>query len=783
MKKRFYIYIALAALCALAISAQAAVISLGGDSSGTDAASSFLEKNEETGDLVSVGDIKKYSSECPSDTVSSCTAPLELAGVVDNYEDCFQRCECPDGYVQLGAGQVAKPGSTACNEGNIPGGGDEFLEDDIVCDSGYQPIAGSNACEKCPVGTYKDTQGDSACLACTGCGYSDEAGLSTCKQCSGTVDSNTQGQNIGCSEVACPANSLRDPNPSGSGIFIANCDAHMSVDITYPSGAIGCNVADCYSCTKCAEGYILDLDNLNDDIQCVKADGCIYDCQSGYKTQTIANCKTDKLQTVDGTYASSSCAAANTSNPAKCYKCDECAYGYFLNSAGDCQELICQEGSLIKPTCPTGQIASEVAKASDGVTSCYSSTCTNDPNATCSVMYPGSSQSAPTCSTGMIANVVGTLPSGTKCYAATCISDPNATCAVMYPGSSESVPSCSAGYIIAGYAKSNPCYKCGSGCSFTCPMDYGLVDISNCKSFSYKSGNYISPCMGGTSNAPCKKCLACNDGYTLVGGRCEGKSCIGIESCLTTAPSNATLSGSICADCDGNFGQTGYTCNEGYKASNGACIAKTCSELYSGSSTASTCATGKYGKEVGKTASGSKCYTCTNCTAQTAGPSGFPNKTNPGCNATSTTQAQYKEVGCGGADQTWWSDAKCASNESCVDNVCKVSVTCPTGYSTSRPSCAAGTYETSKVENGLTCYTCSKCSLTCSNSSFAGSLMSSSIYNSGYSDWYRCGAPDYNRCEKYYTYQPNYSNTSKCGNYAGSDWVCAYCSSPCPDNP
>ncbi len=175
-----------------------------------------------------------------------------------------------------------------------------------------------------------------------------------------------------------------------------------------------------------------------------------------------------------------------------------------------------------------------------------------------------------------------------------------------------------------------------STCNLTC--SYGIISADN------------TSCDNSSSS------ISCPSGYEYSTGNLTG-----CQSHATTAVTSA------------NF------CNASGKISTSAKYCKTCTKCYIG-----------YKLVNGK---------CEGCTAQSA-PSGYPNSSNPGCNASSKSQKTYADQACGTGYTTWYSSESCSWNQECISGRCQDKC----GYTHTSSNCNGTLGGATCEKNGATYY-------------------------------------------------------------------------------
>lgn len=273
---------------------------------------------------------------------SVCTDCPAASGVAASGSDEESDCKCNAGYT---SGDTYCTGCAAGTYKNSRGmeictncphnsnsdtsldaaAGDLSVESTCVCDAGYEAnehSTGTDFCNACPVGKFKDSPGTQACTDCAANDYQNLAGKSACEDCPDYSSSPAGSDALSdclcnpgfagtitdagdtCSE--CPAGQFDD----GSGICV-ECDATANEYSPSPAatecltcaansvsseGATKCHCREGYQCrpnvhmafggaygsTRGMRASTISGDCANYYIKCVKGNG--YDCEDGIDT-------------------------------------------------------------------------------------------------------------------------------------------------------------------------------------------------------------------------------------------------------------------------------------------------------------------------------------------------------------------------------------------------------------------------------------------------------------------------------------------------------------------
>ncbi|KAK3789280.1 hypothetical protein RRG08_001670 [Elysia crispata] len=579
------------------------------------------------------------ASDQASDCIRNCTAGYRIITLQNGAQDCEV---CPQGFYQSEPYQDSCdlcPGQTSTRQTAST----DVTQCEAYCDSGFEIIAGTDNCQACEVGYYKDNSDDifGACALCPGGEFITSAsaavsvadcnirncsagsfrnGQNQCEQCTtGTYQPEKwQTSCLDCPEDtttggpgATSSNQCFSSCPLGKELIGGSCE---ECPIGFYKDVEGSDSA----CTECPTGFITAETGAQSQGSC-----SLLACNPGSYRDTVTNqceqCPYGQYQPDQWQESCLSCQAGFTTfvqgatTDSLCLL--DCAAGTYLSESTD-SCLPCERGfyrdksSATQVTCvrcPEDFISPTTS--SDQASDCNIRNCTT----------PGEYRNPQT-------NQCEECPIGTynnQWWQDACADCPNGftTQTMGRTTETECLRDCPSGQQLD--ETSDVCTDCGLGffrdASLTwtcqsCPQDLTTTgtrstSASDCSVSSCSAGRFYNSSASSCQNCPRNtyqpsagqsSCVACptnlvtlNDGATSL-DRCLGICEANLDNCSSYATCSNTDDGGFSCSCNNNFAGSGDVCthvcdlSEPYcqngatcsKASDPVCI---CTDYYEGS--------------------------------------------------------------------------------------------------------------------------------------------------------------------------------------------------------
>ncbi|KZP13781.1 growth factor receptor domain-containing protein [Athelia psychrophila] len=352
-------------------------------------------------------------------------------------------------------------------------------------------------------------------------------------------------------------------------------------------------------------------------------------CSTGFFGPTCQTCPSGCTTCDDGISGSGRCLSAPVSNPpASCNclngqcgsngqctclpgwtagsngtACAQCATGFFLDSAGNCEVcgLGCASCAATTGDCVT--CSTGFTQDTSDLTKCDAAAQTKSDGTACPAGSFSSSGTCTACSaecqtcTGATSNECVVCATGKLSFNGTCVS-------------TDSNGICSGSNLIANNNKKE-CDTCGPKCTtcqipnFTVASTIDQAQCTGCLSgFVLSGGKCISSCPTGTFLSPTDNltCTACDSSCSTCAGSskfcltCTNSQLASAGSCVSSCPSTSFSSSGVCttchpdcATCSGPSFSQCSSCSAGRPVlTNGRCL-PTCSKGQFFDKTGSTC--------------------------------------------------------------------------------------------------------------------------------------------------------------------------------------------------
>ncbi|GFR99359.1 Pol polyprotein [Elysia marginata] len=569
----------------------------------------------------------------------NCTAGYRTVTLQNGAKDCEV---CPLGFYQSAPYQDSCdvcPGQTSTRQTAST----DQSQCEAYCDSGYEIIAGTDNCQACEIGYYKDnlagifgscvlcpdgefitsaqaatSVGDCSIRNCSAGFFID--GQNRCKQCAlGTYQPNKW--QTSC--LDCPVDTTTDRTgaissdqcfsscPLGKELIGGTCE---ECSVGFYKDVVGSDS----SCVQCPTGFITAGTGAQSQRSC-----SIVACDPGTYRNTVSNqcveCPYGQFQPEQWQEACSSCPAGYTTfvqgatADSQCLL--DCAAGSYLSVAtNSC--LPCEQGFYRDKSSPT-QIACvkcpedfiTPSTSSDEASDCNIRNCTapgqyrNSQSNDCEVCPVGTYNSqwwqdaCTSCPSGFTTRLLG------RATEAECLRD--CPSGQQLNEANDVCTDCPLGFFRDATAT----WTCQS-----CPQDLTTAatrstSASDCSVSSCSPGRFYNSSRSGCQNCPSNTyqsssgqsdCLTCpKNQVTLTDGAASLDSCLGIceanlDNCSSYATCSNTNDGGFSCTCNNNYAGSGDICthvcdlSEPYcqngatcsKSSNSVCI---CTDFYEGS--------------------------------------------------------------------------------------------------------------------------------------------------------------------------------------------------------
>lgn len=534
---------------------------------------------------------------------------------------------------------------SSCGSGKVCKDGKcEVCKEGDSCNcSGAQVSDGKGGCycagaKSCSAGQYYKEDGCS-CNACAKDEKCDCAGDSVSDGFGSCYCKNAQSCSAG--QYANTTTCKCDPCAAGDNDACENPCPSGQV----PDGKGGCSAVACFGDSDCGAGKQCKNPGVSDAecVPCAKDTQCT--CPEGQLADGNGGCVEIKCSSTVPCAAGNTCENAGTADAA-CYPCEQntpcnCPEGQVADGNGGCVTPDCSKDS----DCPAGKQCENAGTTDAACVSCKE----NEP--------------CPTCPSGYVSDGKGGCKPGcTFSEKAACVSGTANCAACSSVGGCFECTACKTGYTLSG----STCVAC-------------KTVNPNCEQCSSES-----------------TCVKCEDGYKVVAGKCEKKTCeeLGLSASCSAGYTATATKYDGCVSCSPIEGycSNDSACAADEKCENNTCVPVTCGGCQKAENHACV-------KIAGCCAGNADCdfdAVCTNGQCQPLACGKCQSALNHKCEAISGCCTKDSECGTG---------EQCGSNNECEPKAC------PTGYSTSVTTCANGyKLEQNGQSGALPCGKCVKAS-------------------------------------------------------------------------